>query len=266
VGQICVSRCRAWLEPSHDIGPHVRALLKNGALLRWCVVALVAVRVIVDPPQLYVLALPWLLWAASCNTALLWLGDRLGLPAATRLAQAVVLADAAALVALVQIFAGDLPGALYGGVTLVLLEAVICWGARGVLTASSLTLVALAALQDVHCSLLHVPMGWTAIVAQDVVIGVLSTALVMARRLLAHAHDLPHPSQAESPVSSHRLTSREQEVLALLAEGCSNTMIARRLHLTESTVKHHVEAILNRLNVRNRAEAVAVASRLGLLH
>lgn len=260
-----MSRCRAWLEPSCDITHHVGPLLRNSAHLRWCVVALVAVRVIVDPPQLSLLAVPWLLWTASCNTALVWLGERLRPPAATRVAQAMVIVDAASLVALVQIFAGDPPGALYGGVTLVLLEAVICWGPRGVLTASSLTLAALAALQEARCSLLHVPMSWNGIVAQNVVIGLLGAALVMAHRLHAHPHDPPPPSGAETPASSHRLTSREQEVLALMAQGCSNTMIARRLHLTESTVKHHVESILNRLNVRNRAGAVAVASRLGLL-
>jgi DNA-binding CsgD family transcriptional regulator len=264
VGQISVSTCRAWLEPSCDVAHLVRPLLRNGALLRWCVVTLVAVRVIVDPPRQSVLAVLWLLSAASCNTALLWLGERLELPAATRLAQAVVLADAGALVALVQIFAGNPPGAFYGGMTLVLLEAVICWGARGALTTAGLTLAALAALQG-GWSLLHAPVSWNELVAQDAMVGLLSVAMVMARRLLGHPQVLPPAPEARPPVPSLRLTSREREVLALLAEGCSNTMIAHRLHLAESTVKRHVESILNRLDVRNRAGAVAVASRLGLL-
>jgi DNA-binding NarL/FixJ family response regulator len=42
-------------------------------------------------------------------------------------------------------------------------------------------------------------------------------------------------------------------------------MIAERLHVTESTVKGYVESILDHLNARNRAEAVAVASRLKLV-
>jgi DNA-binding NarL/FixJ family response regulator len=42
-------------------------------------------------------------------------------------------------------------------------------------------------------------------------------------------------------------------------------MMAARLHLSENTVKGHVESLLNRLNARNRAEAVAAASRMNLL-
>jgi DNA-binding NarL/FixJ family response regulator len=53
--------------------------------------------------------------------------------------------------------------------------------------------------------------------------------------------------------------------LRLVADGYSNTMIASRLHLSENTVKGYVESLLGRLNARNRAEAVAAASRLNLL-
>ncbi|HET9849334.1 MAG TPA: response regulator transcription factor, partial [Candidatus Dormibacteraeota bacterium] len=62
-----------------------------------------------------------------------------------------------------------------------------------------------------------------------------------------------------------RLSRREQEVLRLVAEGYSNSMIATRLHLSENTVKTYVENLLGRLNARNRAEAVAAASRQNLI-
>ena len=62
-----------------------------------------------------------------------------------------------------------------------------------------------------------------------------------------------------------RLSPREQEVLELVAEGYSNSMIATRLHLSENTVKTYVENLLSRLNARNRAEAVAAASRQNLI-
>src|SRR5262249_49603509 len=62
-----------------------------------------------------------------------------------------------------------------------------------------------------------------------------------------------------------RLSPREKQVLALISAGCSNRMIATRLHLATSTVKSHVESILVRLDARNRAEAVAIAARLRLL-
>src|ERR1700731_2954420 len=66
-------------------------------------------------------------------------------------------------------------------------------------------------------------------------------------------------------VPAVRLSPREQEVLELVAEGFSNGMIATRLHLSENTVKTYVENLLSRLNARNRAEAVATASRQNLI-
>jgi DNA-binding CsgD family transcriptional regulator len=70
---------------------------------------------------------------------------------------------------------------------------------------------------------------------------------------------------ASGSVPAVRLSPREQEVLELVAEGYSNGMIATRLHLSENTVKTYVENLLSRLNARNRAEAVAAASRQNLI-
>jgi DNA-binding CsgD family transcriptional regulator/tetratricopeptide (TPR) repeat protein len=72
----------------------------------------------------------------------------------------------------------------------------------------------------------------------------------------------PRPSTRDNPAS---LTSREVEVLGLVAEGLRNADIARRLFLSEKTVDHHVSAILRKLDVRTRGEAGAVANRLGLV-
>ena len=57
------------------------------------------------------------------------------------------------------------------------------------------------------------------------------------------------------------LTSREEEVLALVALGMSNARIAQSLYISEKTAGHHVSRILAKLGVRNRAEAAAVAAR-----
>jgi len=62
-----------------------------------------------------------------------------------------------------------------------------------------------------------------------------------------------------------RLTSRERDVLILLAEGLSNAEIGVRLHLGVGTVKDHVSAILGKLRVGSRVQAALVAERAGLL-
>jgi DNA-binding NarL/FixJ family response regulator len=60
------------------------------------------------------------------------------------------------------------------------------------------------------------------------------------------------------------LTRREREIVALMARGSTNGEIAGRLHLSPHTVKDHASALYRKLGVRNRAEAVRRADRLGL--
>jgi DNA-binding NarL/FixJ family response regulator len=73
----------------------------------------------------------------------------------------------------------------------------------------------------------------------------------------------PRAVPAEAPVEA--LTPREREVLQLLSEGLPNRRIAERLGIGERTVKFHVNAILGKLGVATRTEAVVVAARLGLV-
>lgn len=62
------------------------------------------------------------------------------------------------------------------------------------------------------------------------------------------------------------LTPRELEVLQSLAEGLANKEIARRLEISEHTVKFHVNAILGKLGAQSRTEAVVRATRAGLIY
>jgi DNA-binding CsgD family transcriptional regulator len=62
------------------------------------------------------------------------------------------------------------------------------------------------------------------------------------------------------PTALDVLSPREQEVLPLLAKGLSNPAIAKRLFITPKTAEHHVSNILNKLGLRNRAEAAAFAA------
>lgn len=57
--------------------------------------------------------------------------------------------------------------------------------------------------------------------------------------------------------SSSGLTTREREILKLLEEGCSNKVIARRLNISNPTVKNHVHNILGKLGVENRGQAAS---------
>ncbi|MEO8040932.1 MAG: response regulator transcription factor [Betaproteobacteria bacterium] len=66
-------------------------------------------------------------------------------------------------------------------------------------------------------------------------------------------------------VSGERLTGRELEILALMAAGDSNKIIARKLDITEGTVKTHVKSVLFKLGAASRTEAAAVAARRGLI-
>ena len=62
------------------------------------------------------------------------------------------------------------------------------------------------------------------------------------------------------------LSPREHEVLELMAEGLRNREIAERLYLSEATVKTHVRHLLEKLRLRNRAEAAAFATRVARRH
>jgi len=76
------------------------------------------------------------------------------------------------------------------------------------------------------------------------------------------------PSAPEDPVQDQAslsgLTSREVEVLCLIAQGASNREIADRLVITEGTVKNHISNILSRLGLRDRTQAAIYARENGL--
>ncbi len=81
----------------------------------------------------------------------------------------------------------------------------------------------------------------------------------------ASFHHLRPAPELPAPASPGDFTPREREVLALLAEGLPNAAIAERLGISRHTVKFHVNALLQKLGVERRTEAVVRAARLGLV-
>jgi DNA-binding CsgD family transcriptional regulator len=97
-------------------------------------------------------------------------------------------------------------------------------------------------------------------------LGASPLAAIVRRRLRElGARGIPRGPNEATRANPAGLTAKEIEVLALLAKGSSNAQLARRLHRSTKTVDHHVSAILGKLGVRSRTEAVAAAFALGVI-
>jgi len=89
-------------------------------------------------------------------------------------------------------------------------------------------------------------------------------APTVTRRLIGEfARQRPRPAQGSEALGA--LTPRETEVLRLIAGGLSNPEIAKRLVVTEETVKTHVSRVLSKLGLRDRTQAVVAAYESGLV-
>ena len=97
---------------------------------------------------------------------------------------------------------------------------------------------------------------------------------VEVARIVAHAVAAPRSFVApglsgsllrRGATASARLTSREQQVLQLVADGLGTSEIASRLYLGDSTLKTHLNRIFRKLDVDNRTQALAAAIRLGIV-
>jgi two-component system, NarL family, response regulator DegU len=82
-----------------------------------------------------------------------------------------------------------------------------------------------------------------------------ASMLVEARKLNA-----PH-SKDEDRI----ITRREEEVLQLIADGCSTPEVAAKLYISQKTVKNHLASIYEKLNARDRTQAVLLAVRMGIV-
>lgn len=84
----------------------------------------------------------------------------------------------------------------------------------------------------------------------------------IARSMLAEVERLDGPS---TPPAERVVSEREVEVLQLIADGCSTPEVAERLYISQKTVKNHLASIYQKLDARDRTQAVLQAVRMGIV-
>jgi two-component system response regulator DegU len=84
----------------------------------------------------------------------------------------------------------------------------------------------------------------------------------LAASMLDEVRKLDQPASEEERV----ITRREEEVLQLIANGCSTPEVAEKLFISQKTVKNHLASIYQKLDARDRTQAVLQAVRMGIVH
>jgi two-component system, NarL family, response regulator DegU len=85
----------------------------------------------------------------------------------------------------------------------------------------------------------------------------------LAATMLDEVRRLDVPETAEE---DRVITKREEEVLQLIADGCSTPEVAEQLYISQKTVKNHLASIYQKLDARDRTQAVLQAVRMGIVH
>ncbi|HEX3629080.1 MAG TPA: helix-turn-helix transcriptional regulator [Candidatus Dormibacteraeota bacterium] len=266
----------------------IRQLARLGTVVRWPGLIFAAVLSLAVLPKSPVGLGAVLVWVAIYNgwgmIAISRADDRQIL----RIGRALTLIDTLSYFLVLFVF-GGVGGStsIYAAYILLIVWLVAYDGAEGAMLAVAIFVVGMIALhaalklafnqefatRDVLLWSLIMVVAGAILAAYDriVVGGVLPPVEANGTAVLAGAESgqsATEPARTiplTSAVPAVRLSRREQEVLRLVAEGYSNSMIAGRLHLSENTIKTYVENLLGRLNARNRAEAVAAASRQNLI-
>jgi DNA-binding CsgD family transcriptional regulator len=237
----------------------VRRLLRLGIILRWVAIAfagLAGVLTAKPPPLLFYLMLA----ALAYNLTVMVAAGQATEAGARRLALATTVADQFFDLGFIVIYGGALPtGNQVAPYIPGLIEAVAYFGAVGAILSVAIFFAFTAVLDAGSAYVGHAGVSPSWLLGATLIVALIGVTLIPVMRILTT------PADAAELAPALRLSRREQDVLRLVAEGYSNTMIATRLNLSDNTVKSYVESLLTHLNARNRAEAVAAASRLKLI-
>lgn len=245
----------------------VRHNLRIGIVLRWITIALVATGGMLTP-NLGTFLLYLVVVATAYNGGAMALVALAPARWDRRMALAITVIDCLFAFIFPGLYATQVAGSEPLGVYVFgIISAVFYFGAAGAILSVGLFVVAALIVKVSGLPLFGLLFAGGGLVNAVLMLGMIAVCVVATFRLRLAAAEtdaaaLPTEEQSTPTV---RLSRREREVLSLVAEGYSNTMIASRLRLSDSTVKGYVENLLYHLNARNRAEAVATASRLRLL-
>lgn len=250
--------------PTRLAVPQVRYLGRLYAAFRWAAgFGVVALLAILTPPTNRVWLALLVLWVAAYNTPMTLALNRVDNNYVGLVVRVAAIVDAASFFVLLAVYAPSTPAMLIALYPAVLIEMVVFDGAVGGIYGVALFVAGLASIQALQGRL-----SWVELVLWGAIMAVIAASLTLSSQVLLGAADTDvitgpavRPARSDAP----RLSARELEVLRLVAAGYSNAMIASRLHLSENTIKGHIETLLMRLNARNRAEAVAAAGRFDLL-
>ena len=84
----------------------------------------------------------------------------------------------------------------------------------------------------------------------------------LARSMLDEVRKLDKPDESDD---DRVVSKREEEVLQLIADGCSTPEVAEKLFISQKTVKNHLASIYQKLDARDRTQAVLQAVRMGIV-
>jgi DNA-binding CsgD family transcriptional regulator len=267
----------------------IRQLARLGTVVRWPGLLFAAILSLAVPPRSAVGLALVLGWVAVYNAWGMIAISKADDASIQRIGRALTLLDTLSYFLVLFVFGGvGASTSIYAAYILLIVWMVAYDGAEGAMLCVGIFVVGMIALhtalravfnqefdgRDVlFWSLIMVVAGAILAAYDRIVIGGVlpqapgnvsanGSSIGTTSPVSATAVEIPVTS---SPIPAVRLSPREQEVLQLVSEGFSNSMIAGRLHLSENTIKTYVENLLSRLNARNRAEAVAAASRQNLI-
>jgi DNA-binding CsgD family transcriptional regulator len=261
----------------------IRQLARLGTVVRWPGLLFAAILSLVVPPKSPVGLALVLVWVAVYNAWGMIAISKADDGAILRIGRALTLLDTLSYFLVLFVFGGvGASTSIYAAYILLIVWMVAYDGAEGALLCVAIFVLGMIALQGALAAVFNQSFNGRDVLLWSLIMVVAGAILAAYDRIVVGAVTTPAAAAGLAADSEPRLTTittatsapatpavrlspREQEVLELVAEGYSNTMIAGRLHLSENTVKTYVENLLSRLNARNRAEAVAAASRQNLI-